>query len=124
MYPDLSKLFFPYLKKLDRIVSTRGLSGLIAYNKQIRQKFLLALSSGSVDLDKGITGNSLPKDLRVLVDKLLSLKVPPVLILRLLTTLVYFTRALKTGRTENISSIVQPSSMKVPELLDKYSSDF
>lgn len=81
-------MFSPLLRQLDRVATTRGPSGLIAYVKAIREQLLHYLSdNGVVAPGIGVTKDGLPTALGDLIP-LIRREDSPVLVLPFLTTIL------------------------------------
>lgn len=102
--------FEPLLTNITRVFETRGLVGGIAYVKAVRGNVLCFLS-GSRERFPGVAlrKSGIPYCLGAL-GKDLQQRVVPVLGLRLLLTVLFFSRALTLPVVADIGPIVDPST--------------
>lgn len=119
------QVYLPLLEKMEVVLSSRGVSGLIDYVKKVRTQLLIYLSE---DKDKSVEGISLDK--RGLPRVLGRMKrhcgndgTLKHTVLQVIFTILYSTRALKSNKKPDISTITTPSKARSLSI-GRYTCDF
>lgn len=111
------------LRKLELVSKTRGQVYALQYMKDVRL-VLMSYLSGSPCRVPGVrsTKDGIPLILGPLVDNIRRGASPATL--QMLTTILYSTRALSTGRQPDITPIISPHSVTVADDFGKYAKSF
>lgn len=134
-HQDLEKCL-PTLRKLDRIIYSRGNIGGISYIKDVRNIYLKYISSGGLpDMDIhqstkiSITQDGIPRVLGDFIPIIRRSVIPETELidedqrsLQLLNSLLWCTRSLKSGVKNDTSTIEAPSEAKAVN--SKYRTEF
>lgn len=110
--PRLQLLFIPLYLQLDKVVMTRGISGLIDFVKSLRTGYLSYLSKTSTVSNLGVkvTKDGIPAALGSLIPLIRRSHSPTFeRLLPFVNTVLWSTRSLKTKASPSLGSIVSPS---------------
>jgi hypothetical protein len=115
--------FSPLICHLENVFKTRGLRGGIAYSKAVRTGVMNYLS-GNPLRPEGVRSSTdgLPICLGPLMQYYRGSQ--PQLMLRLVNTILFASRALKLEASPDISSITEPSNRRISEFQPIFVSDF
>lgn len=110
--PRLQQLFIPLYRQLDKVVMTRGISGLIDFVKSLRTGYLSYLSKTSTVSSIGVkvTKDGIPIALGSLIPLVRRSHSPTFeRLLPFVSTVLWSTRSLKTKASPSLGSIILPS---------------
>jgi len=114
----------PLILKMERIIATRGVVGLVTWVKSLRLALLHYLSGESLHKrvkGQDITTTGYPKALRFLNEERLVENIP---LLRYILTILFSTRALKGGPEPGFESICTKGIYSRPHHITKHVRTF